>query len=457
MELTEEEHQTNRNILTNLIADAPAEIATILTCYNYDENADSIYNQMNKFRKPQLQDAANFLDQLPKSYKYKNELIQGIISRIDSLLLELCSKCEIKYSIDKTEVPILSCINCGQGCHTECYSDIVDIIKLYPGIHYQCHRCEAKSNQAGPIIATQVHSKSPNDENDSDDDDDELTPYQRPRENEGTPPHQPPHQNEGTPPHQPPHQNEGTPPHQPPHQNDGETTKPTCQKYIRGSCPHGISGKTPVNGQICSFSHPKRCMKFCRNGPYSKYGCDKGRECQYMHPVLCKYSLKFRKCTNLRCKFTHLKFTKRYDTVDPKSPPIEENSATEYQSATQYSPQNNTNQTCQSTEGNHFLEMLPEILSKIQEELKLLKEQKSHQPPAPPPLPIPLPMMSPTHQTYPQYQNLHIQPPPIDLTQKRAQQMLEKPTAHLQANNQLPALLQQISNQFPSPTLPMHQ
>ena len=442
MELTEEEHQINRDILTNIIADAPAEIATILSCYNYDENADSIYNQLNKFRKPQLQDAANFLDQLPKSYKYKNELIQGIISRIDSLLLELCSKCEIKYSINKTEVPILSCINCGQGCHTECYRDIVDIMKTYPGIHYQCHRCEAKSNQADLITATQdEHSKAANDENDSDDDDDpELTPYQRPRENEN-----------------PPNQNENPPHHHPPNQNEGETTQPTCQKYIRGSCPHGISGKTPVNGQICSFRHPKRCMKFCRNGPYSKYGCDKGRECQYMHPVLCKYSLKFRKCTNLRCKFTHLKFTKRYDTVDPKSPPIEDNSATEYQPTSQSSSQNNTTKTSQSGEGNHFLEMLPEILSQIQQDLKLLKEQKNHQPPAPPPLPIPLPMLSPPQQTYPQYQNLHLQTPPVDLTQKRALQMLEKPNAPPQANNHLPTLLQQISNQFPNPTLPIHQ
>ena len=86
-EFTEEDHQTNRDILTRLVATAPSDVANILICYNYDRDADEIYNQLNRFKKQDLQQAANHLDQLPKTHRYKEQLIKGIISRIDSLLL----------------------------------------------------------------------------------------------------------------------------------------------------------------------------------------------------------------------------------------------------------------------------------------------------------------------------------------------------------------------------------
>ena len=59
------------------------------------------------------------------------------------------------------------------------------------------------------------------------------------------------------------------------------------------------------------MAHPKRCIKFCRNGKSGKFGCNKGMDCTYYHPVLCKYSVQKRVCTNKECTFVHLKGTKR--------------------------------------------------------------------------------------------------------------------------------------------------
>ena len=451
MELTEEEHELNRNILTELIIDAPADIVSMLTCYNYDQNAEDIYNQLSRFKKAQLQEAAVFLQQPAKTYKYKDQLVRAIISRIDSLLLEHCTKCESKYSINKDDIPILSCINCGQGCHYECYKDIVDIVKSYPGIHFQCHRCEIKSTQSNLDIESQETPKTPNVEQDnSQEDDHPLTPGQPPR----TP---------ATPsqPSQPTNPFTPSQPSQPPI-NPDEPARPTCQRYIRGNCPHGILGKNLVNGEMCFFGHPKRCMKFCRNGPYSRFGCNKGRDCEYMHPILCKYSLKYRKCTNRKCKFTHLKFTQRYETENADFPPAEYGNTQDNTYAAQrrqtqdpsHSPQRRVHdyqhESPRSLEQNHFLDKLPDILYQIQQELKQLKMQQNTQPP---PVPTPVPNPSP-HQPH---TITHLaQPPPIDPNHKMVAQMPERVPAYPQANNLMPALFHVNQSQFPNLNRPAH-
>ena len=434
MELTEEEHQRNRDILTNLIVDAPPEITTILSCYNYDENAGVIYKQLSKFKKPQLEDAANYLQQPAIIYKYKDQLIRGIMSRIDSLLLELCRKCEAKYSIEKDEVPILSCISCGQGCHTECYRDIIDVIKSHPGMNFMCHSCEAKFTKE-KSNETQENTQTQQDQENFSQEDD-------------IPSHQPPHS--------------------PQRGREEDVPKPTCQKYIRGTCPHGISGKKVINGEACFFNHPKRCMKFCRNGPYSRYGCDKGRDCEYLHPILCKFSLKFRKCTNLSCKFTHLKFTKRYDTENEQSAEDYYYSQNNTSNSQGYYSQNHRSNSQDQVTGfqsnpshpssenpnqNPFLENLPEILNQIQEELKQIKQQQNNRPPPPPP-PPPIPKLPPHLPQYQHYTNLpHIHSPPLDLKKSlQMQHMATSAAASPQATNLLTTPWRQVQNQMPNQT-----
>lgn len=84
-----------------------------------------------------------------------------------------------------------------------------------------------------------------------------------------------------------------------------------CQKYKMGKCPHGLKGNKELNGQVCEFEHPKYCLKFCRYGTQRKFGCTKGSECKFFHPVLCKFSVKSKLCTNQECTFIHLKGTRR--------------------------------------------------------------------------------------------------------------------------------------------------
>ena len=83
-----------------------------------------------------------------------------------------------------------------------------------------------------------------------------------------------------------------------------------CPQYRKSLCPHGISGKTLVQGKSCEFAHPKPCRKFVRFGMDQQYGCSK-QNCDFFHPALCETSVKFRKCLKDDCTFTHLKGTMR--------------------------------------------------------------------------------------------------------------------------------------------------
>ena len=81
--------------------------------------------------------------------------------------------------------------------------------------------------------------------------------------------------------------------------------KPPCRHYRRGNCKYGRKGVG------CPFPHPKECMKFVKHGFDSKTGCNEGRRCKAFHPVMCKYSLHKKVCTNPDCRYPHIKGTRR--------------------------------------------------------------------------------------------------------------------------------------------------
>ena len=99
---------------------------------------------------------------------------------------------------------------------------------------------------------------------------------------------------------------------------DHPRSTPICRYYRIGKCN---------KGENCEFRHPEKCIKYCRNG---RDGCGGGfRECQLLHPVLCRNSLRSRECFDMNCTLAHLKgtirkpvkndFRKGYDRTDQRS------------------------------------------------------------------------------------------------------------------------------------------
>ena len=179
---------------------------------------------------------------------------------------EVCSKCSlIVNDVD----PAISCDLCDKWCHLDC-SDIdqelyalIDPTDKEPpkGIKWFCENC---SSAVDKIIKSIKSNKD--------------------AETETTV------------------QNKST-------QFDGVKV-PICEDYRHGTCAHGLSGKNIVNGNSCPYKHPKKCQRYCRSGNDPNHGCINA-ECRFLHPILCRNSLRRLFCDEENCTYTHLKGTQR--------------------------------------------------------------------------------------------------------------------------------------------------
>ena len=73
-----------------------------------------------------------------------------------------------------------------------------------------------------------------------------------------------------------------------------------CKNYRHGTC---------LEGTNCKYSHPQKCLDYCR---YGRDGCSGGfNKCKLLHPVLCRGSLNYKRCYDETCTLAHLKGTNR--------------------------------------------------------------------------------------------------------------------------------------------------
>ena len=275
----------NKEILEKLAADTEdGETANVLRCYTIGQPDKEIRKKLDKFNLPPLKKAATYLGITVDGEvkKLKNDLITEIILRIESLLRDLCGICGDYYNVELNDNPAFRCLICQQGCHQECFKDMVTVLQaaevgeeVKNSFHFLCAKCLSNYSQVTPT-AVKINTPVKDDivHNNSEpilvNDIEEIV------------------------------------------EEHSQDTQTVCRLYRRRECPHGASGKTLVDGKACEFLHPRRCRRYCHNGTHPKYGCTKS-DCEYLHSVLCKYSVRNRVCTNLDCKFTHLKFTRRYD------------------------------------------------------------------------------------------------------------------------------------------------
>ena len=65
------------------------------------------------------------------------------MNKLAALLLEPCRLCNHYYNVGRCETPLLTCFFCGQGCHNNCYKEVVDHEQsTTPGVFYACISCE---------------------------------------------------------------------------------------------------------------------------------------------------------------------------------------------------------------------------------------------------------------------------------------------------------------------------
>ena len=121
-----------------------------------------------------------------------------------------------------------------------------------------------------------------------------------------------------------------------------------CYFYKLGKCRFG---------KECKKEHPKFCQKFINNGPSKSNpkGCDS--KCNNLHPIACRDSIKSRECARDKCRFYHLKGTKKPDTLS--SPQVHSQSAPLTQGTSQ--PQIHSVQNAMPMQNQNLTQSSPNV------------------------------------------------------------------------------------------------
>ena len=355
---------SKKSVLAALCTGAPTnEIRDCLRCYDISKSTAAIERRMAAVSAPNLIATMTYLGVPGQECYVKGAIIRNLVCRIENLLPDTCFICENEYTIAKDEIPLLTCAFCGQGIHSPCLLQLMEVssedqdsfgpeeiqkrINPYnmPGIFYICHCCEKekipsedngkKKNHSnrndnissindtrdatqsiqsdnGAAVEDSVSNAPENvfqgDENENPIRTEELIHRERlASEQRGSA-----------------GQRRSLPPD--PRQNvqrdraDGVVQRAEadgqriCSFYRKGTCRFGISGRG------CSRSHPKPCRRFMQHGNRNPRGCSSGSDCPKFHPRVCSSSLSRGECLNEKCSYPHIKGTRRLNTPVIRSP-----------------------------------------------------------------------------------------------------------------------------------------
>ena len=299
-------------IIGKLLTVADPISKTVISAYSPRVAHSTNLTKMSaaKFSLPSLECCADFLGVQLKNgddtarFSSKAALADRVILAIEALFPTHCDDCDADYTIayDADEKPPILCFACFQGSHN-CTQIRVKLppnatTNLPLGFVWLCHGCKAKINPVKPPKRTRTTSVS-----------NSASTANTPKQNTQPPPLkeddlQQRLSNINT--------DRGAE-EQTEHTNAngrGDSTK-VCPRYKTRNCPHGKDGKDLVEGVPCPLRHPKLCHKYCGHGNNSRYGCTKGKRCEFFHPRLCRNSLQDKHCPVEDCTFTHLKGTAR--------------------------------------------------------------------------------------------------------------------------------------------------
>ena len=363
----------NKDILAKLCIEAEEfdiEVRNCLRLYDLNCSTRQLKTIFNALKKCDIVNALKFLKVEDRNWNnyLKEACVHELICRIQNLLIDKCQFCSVNYMTSKDDTLLLQCSKCGQNVHKECLAtllgekynsgltaqDVMDIVNPYKidSFHFLCQRCSLSNipqttdglkKSALPKSKSNDTSRSPPNLSHAADGDGEM--HQSGASNNNT--------NSDTMINTPQSKhsnnidrvnNDST--HKNTDENCNDNTKnKICRFYLKGFCKHGRKGAE------CLFKHPPYCQRLLSFGTHPTRGCNKGNDCEHIHPKMCFRSLSKRACFNDKCTFFHIKGTKRvrserhnhHDYL--KQPLTNEVSHTFYHNDQKSSSQNTDNST----------------------------------------------------------------------------------------------------------------
>ena len=296
----------NKAIIQKLVEDCGdnADVANVLKCYAIESSGSDIRKDMSKQGLSALKRCGIYLLIYPEGEvkKLKKEIITDIITRINSLLRDLCGVCQEYYHNDVKDKPPFSCLICTQGCHTKCFEGISTMFNQLDenqrrAMQFICTSCysDHKGDKVEEITLHEPKDKkSPTKVKPQIDDKDEELGEEKTHEviviadNAGDAPKV----NNSL-------EEEEDPEITRRKARNKDPTVAICPDYKWGMCK---------NYESCEYRHPPRCYLWLSKGK-----CKFGENCRFHHPPLCQNSLQERKCLVTNCRFFHIT-----NTIRPK-------------------------------------------------------------------------------------------------------------------------------------------
>ena len=322
-----DEKVRQRNVAIGaLLENADADCKKLISAYRPHETYKKNHAVMSHsiYTSAVIEKCLNYLNVQTRSspgndkiYKNKKLMVDRLILKIESCFPAVCDECAVEYSNSVNDTPLFTCFICWQGSH-DCralqeYKKEFDKLTLKAsGSVWLCNGCRAQN----ALVPTNI-SKSLQEEVTSPPEVEGDTTANDEEEDEGRPsPRRDLVSNEAT--SEQAGSERAAQLEQRSSSNTNELQRPAgkiCEGYKNHNCPHGVSGKREVDGRTCPNLHLRICRKYIRNGNRARGGCQKGEQCRFYHPKLCKSSVNRRLCTVLDCKFAHLKGTKRKEEI----------------------------------------------------------------------------------------------------------------------------------------------
>ena len=338
---------TNENILASLAVKADlnddVDVRACVKAYKLNATVKSHKAAIGKFTKDVLIKTLIFLNVKGVNWDnwLKPRVVNEVICRIENLLTDNCHICGEVFATGLDDSLLLQCELCGQNMHQPClinllgdayhenitHDEVLNILNpcKVKGFHYLCHFCSehtipsdaAESNtkasrkttaeKQSPPPTTQIdnnastnRTNTPQIENSTGEkkENNDLGNAGKKKRDGDFDSNSLPDTNEI----------DLT------KEKHGRDRDDICFSFLKGQCPHGISGKS------CEKFHPRVCNRYRKNGSSSKYGCTKGERCTFFHPDICPNSLRSRTCFNKDCSFRwHLPRTARIERDQTRS------------------------------------------------------------------------------------------------------------------------------------------
>ena len=295
-----------------LLKDADQISKKVLNVFDPSKDSDVNISKLARVNRGELETLAEYLkvplvnSDMKKLYNTRSKLARRIVLEIKSLYPSVCSECTVEYTVMPGNQPKYRCWICLQGAHNcEAFTGKMEIYTSQPsqltGLVWLCfdclavNKCSGDNDDSNPSgfgtpIPNDESVSSQNDSSSKDLDKQNIQQLQQKLEPKL----------------------EAAKKEQELSESKPNTCKHVCPRLIKGTCPHGISGKKTADGkEKCDLFHPKRCTRYMRYYTHETKGCNEGENCAYLHVNLCNSSVETKKCKDINCRSMHLSGTKR--------------------------------------------------------------------------------------------------------------------------------------------------